>query len=783
MTHTLRSFLVAMTLVLGCGQAVGAAAHLTSPATIAGTVNDNAGRPIAGAHVTLEAASTSLHTHSDSKGVFSFYDVAPGDYILTGYADGFAPLDHRSVHVAAGDNVELALILSRANSASIVRRGPVRVNGSESLSTSAAPVVNIDSQRLAAEGIEQIVGPLGRQIGVTITQPNGAAPGTPELVSLRGPDPQETLVEIDGHEMNSANVGDFDLEMLDSSLFSNVQIVYGIGPSSLGGANTQGGAVNFRTIEPTARNADLLRFSFGSFGTSSTSAQATGTSDRIGYVLAWHRYNTDGAVKNFSVTDDQSLQHALVGSTITSTSTLTKLRYSFGRENGFAELVYRDTAGYRDLSAPLSTPDDPIRVSQGALFASYAGSAALTNQPAYGLDLQVPLGPRDEGARRTVMMLRHLTSLSSQTLEGPPAGNTAVNLSPWLISNKDKLNDDSVMYDRQLATSDLTLGLDIRNEKLNAPVNFAPDNPALGTTQRSYLARYEWEPQASLHYIAAAYFSDFSTFGTSFDPRVAIVWTPTQNSVLRASLGTGFAAPTLPQLFVPSVLPPQGLNGFISIGNPRLTSEHTTEYELGYEHRFGGPAGIHASVNAYHTNLRDSIFTFIPQPIPCVITKTNPCLSYPTNIGNAVYRGGDIELAQPLAHATVIDIRYGVSSAYPTAVPPGFSDPTAPVLVAGQQFQGIPVHTGLLEIARDPSLGLWWSVTAAYQGANNQLNRPPHTVYDASVGYTARRTTAALTCLNVGNIFDSRFTLPNAGVPYPGATGPVPTNAYALPPR
>jgi outer membrane receptor protein involved in Fe transport len=340
-----------------------------------------------------------------------------------------------------------------------------------------------------------------------------------------------------------------------------------------------------------------------------------------------------------------------------------------------------------------------------------------------------------------------------------------------------------MMYDRQLATSDLTLGIDIRNENLNAPAAFAPDSPAQGATQRSYLARYEWQPHADLRYIAAAYFSDFSTFGTSIDPRVAIVWTPTQSSVLRASLGTGFAAPTLPQLFVPSVLPPQGLNGFISIGNPRLTSEHTTEYEVGYEHRFGGAAGMHATVNAYHTNLRDSIFQFIPQPIPCVITKANPCLSYPANIGNAVYRGADVELAQPIAHSTFVNLHYGVSSAYPTAVPLGFSDPTAPVLVAGRQFQGIPLHAGLFEIAHEPSLGLRWSATAAYQGANNQLNRPPHTVYDASVGYTIAHTVAVLTCLNIGNIYNSRFTLPNAGVPYPGASGPIPTNAYALPPR
>src|SRR5207253_10717912 len=129
----------------------------------------------------------------------------------------------------------------------------------------------------AGRGLEQLSSQLAQQVAVTMTRQMGGAPGLPQSASIRGPDPSETAIEIDGHQINNSSTGDFDLELMDPAQYSDVQIVYGIGPSSLLGANTQGGTINFRTLEPTSDDRGLLRLSIGSFATYAETAQATGT--------------------------------------------------------------------------------------------------------------------------------------------------------------------------------------------------------------------------------------------------------------------------------------------------------------------------------------------------------------------------------------------------------------------------------------------------------------------------------------------------------------------------
>ncbi|MGI8737791.1 MAG: TonB-dependent receptor [Candidatus Eremiobacter antarcticus] len=772
----------------------GASGLVRTAGGIQGKVSDAQGRPVVGARVKVagrafDAARIIREALSDANGRFAIAEVPAGNYEISAFAGGFAPLRAFSFSVPAapaGGPVRVDLRLARTESSSLATLGTVLVNGREALSTASAPSLNLDPQDLAGRGIEDVAQILGEQIGVTISEPNGASPGAPQLVSLRGPDPSETLVDIDGHEVNNSNTGDFDLAVLDPAEFSDIQVVYGIGPSSLTGANTQGGAVNFRTIEPTGQDHGLLRFSAGSFGTSGETFQTTGTANSIGYAFSWHRYNTDGAVHDFTVTDDASGQPAVLGSAINATTMLAKLRYPIAAGDGFIELTYRNTSAYRDLSAGLSAPDDPARATQGAPFASFAGSAIFSNTPAYGVDLQLPLGGKHDAgtAPPATLIVRHLTSANSQTVVGAPTGNTAVNLSPWLFSNVDQFDDDSIEYDRQLSNGSLTLAADVRAERLQAPDVFAPDGSVRAQTQRSFVGRYQWDAGVKLHFTAAGYVNSFDTFGHSFEPRFAVVWTPAADSVVRASVGTAFRAPLLAERFVPSVLPPPDANGFINIGNPNLTAERTMQYELGLEHRFGNDAqALQATVNAYRTNLRNPVFVIIPQPIPCVVTATNSCLSFPVNISNVVYQGVEARLEKTIGHSTLVRAGYGINSAYPVSVPLPVFDPTAPTFVAGQQFQGIPLHKAELSVEQRLSQGLSWWTRAAYEGVNNQLSRPPHTVVDAGLGYRRAHTDVALSATNLGNLYDSRFTRLGAGVAYPGASGPVATDAFALPAR
>jgi len=745
--------------LLALGPAQLARADPVSQGSVDGLVVDTNGVPIKGALVALRSPGSQTQEITDAAGTFAIAALPPGMYEIDASATGFTRIAGRQIGILSGAPTRVILTLARAVAGGLTSLGTVTVNGAQTLSRASAPTTEINLQTLAQLGETQLTGALASQIGVTLSMPNGGAPGLPQSASIRGPDPAETLIDIDGHQMNNTNTGDFDLELLDPAEFSGAQIIYGVGPSSLEGANTQGGVINFRTIEPTLEPHALLRFSYGSFDTAGETFEATGSAQRWGYAALYRRSTTRGEVYDFPIVTATAgpttpAQVAIVGSDVSATTTLAKLRYSVGRGDGYAELSFRDCAAIRNLSAPLSAPDNPNDVAPYAPFTAInaPGAQAENAAPAYGVDLQVPLGRHNTaGIAPATLTARYSNALSNQSVQ-----NIAPTVSPYLLNSSDLLVDSSLEYERTLASATLTFLADDLAERLTAPDVLAP-GPAMQTqTQRSVVGRYEWSPSGHLHYTAAAYVSDFDTFGWSFDPRLAVVWTPTAESVVRASAGTGFNPPQLTQ----------------RVFNPALQPERTENYELGYEHRFGaGTLAASGVANVYLTEVHDNIlFTLGPTGQP----------AYLKNIGGSVYQGLELRVRKPLSVSTALNAAYGINIAYPTNNPNLF-DPSAPNVIAGQQFEGVAPHKALITVDHHPAgRGFHYAFGIAAESTNNELNRPAYGLVNASVGVSLGGTDVNLNGQNLTNQFDDKFTLIGVGVPYPTPTGLAPTDAYSI---
>jgi outer membrane receptor protein involved in Fe transport len=740
-----------------------AEAEMLAYGDVQGTVTDTSGVAVAGARISLRAAEYAEKTVSDASGHFSFSGVAAVTYAVSADAKGYTPLSGRVVTVAAGKTTVIVLQLARSSTGNVATLGSVLVNGRQTVSTTSAPTVILDPQRLAAIGAQNVTNDLAQQMALTITRPAGGAPGLPQTASLRGPDPSETLIDIDGHIMNNANTGDFDLELLDPSEFTNIQVVYGVGPASLGGANAQGGTIDFHTIDPTPQDHGLLRVSAGNFDTSAYTLQATGTADqRLGYALSLHHYYSAGAVSDYLVSYQPIprlpiVDQTTVGSAINATSTLAKVRYAFGSSGGFVQATYWNTAAYRDLSAPLSFPNNPQDFGPGSLFTAFPGASASSVAPSYALDLELPVGDRGaSGIAPAALTIRHLTSLLNQSVPNLPPGYNS-----YLLDERDVQNDNSAEWNRYLSDATVSLFADFRQEQLILPPSapFAPGVDQLSQNQDTYAARGEWHPTEHLHYSAVLYLSNYSTFGTNFDPRLGFVWTPNANSMIRASFGTGFRSPLLTELAV----------------NPDLTAEHTIEYELGYQQHLG-PSSVAPTleIDAYHTNLRDPIY-FAPSTDPA-----KGQFSFIANLGNTVYSGAEFRAEQPLSSRAILKASYGIALAYPINNPAEV-DATAPPTVPYQQFLGIPPHKALLSVDGKAGEGFSYTVGAGWEAQNNELNRPSYWLYNADVGQQFGQTQLSLSAQNLGNEFADKFTLINSGPLFATPTGLIPTNAYSLP--
>jgi outer membrane receptor for ferrienterochelin and colicin len=210
---------------------------------------------------------------------------------------------------------------------------------------------------------------------------------------------------------------------------------------------------------------------------------------------------------------------------------------------------------------------------------------------------------------------------------------------------------------------------------------------------------------------------------------------------------------------VPPVLPPPDSNGYIDIGNPDLRADRATDMDAGYEHIFGDDRHTRASIDVYRTDLRTPSQQYIPphRCSPGSHTPPSECLSFPINVGGAVYQGIEARAERDLSGSLHARAAYGITSAFPTSVAAQFQNGS---LVPGEQFEGVPLHKGTLSVERNATGdGLAYSAGVVYESANNELNRPAFATVHAGVTWTAKELAFGLYGDNLTNVYDDRFTL------------------------
>jgi len=812
---------------------VGLAFAQGSGLDVTGTVTAADGTPVAGASVTISSGGTAARSAtSDAHGTFVFHDVVAATYTLTAVAPGYQRVSQRTVSLGP-NNAALTVVLEPATTDSLTVIGEVKAVAGETVSTSSAPTVTLSAAKAAAAAVTSVAPMLWSQLSTTpfLTMGGGGSNASVSF-AVRGPDPTETLVDIDGHPVNNGNTGDFDLSLIDPAALQDVQLIYGISPSSLIGPNTIGGGVNIVTLQPTSTPHSLLRLFGGSYGGFGSTFQTTGTDDRFGYALSLHGVTSNGSVNQTILapgvnppSDDETLQS--VGSNSSGTSTLAKLRYQLGGPNGYGylQLDYRNTTAYRDESALLTnfTPagftgggDDDARSfapkvlpaddDETSGYQSFAGTTLESHQSNYGFDAQLPLGNQlTAGAPANVLLFSHLTSLASQSVNGPGAQTQ-----PYLYNQRDLLGDDWLELDHHFDTGTLSFKYDLWTESLGTnyvqgqvtaeglPIG-GPFGPAFATgappamtplaqppvqtldlaqTQRNAVLRYAGDPTSHIHFAVAAYFSNDSSFGTSFDPRAGFTWTPTGNTAVRASVGTTFQTPQLSELVVPPPSERVPIGGIVYVGNPDLQPDHATDYDIGGEQILGGRGhALRLSADLYQTNLRSPANQLNVEPIPHCQTKRKPVpcpLSYPVNAGNGIYRGIDVQADQQLASNMHLRAGWDVDSSYLTTIPESIQDGT---LVPYEQSLGQPLHKAYLALEQEPPQGLAYGASLNYEGWYNELNRSPYATLDAHIAYRHAGFEYGLYGTNLTNVYANPFTVIGGGVVY----GTLPGNPVINP--
>jgi outer membrane receptor protein involved in Fe transport len=838
-------FLVALACLSGALAAGPRASLAAGTGSISGTVQSATNNaPIQSASVQLYSAGASVTTTSGKDGSFSFRGLTAGSYYLRVTVKLYQANESAIFPLAEGQTISLVVIMQPVTTTNITSLGHVAVQGHAALNTSSAPTTTISAASLPAQGIYQVQDALDTTPGITIEHFDNGAPGNVATLTIRGAGGfvgadntgYEVLVLQDGEPLRNGQYGDFDLSTLTPAIYSNVEVVKGVGGTSLFGANTIGGTVNFVTRDPSQEPGGELTYSTSGYGTSDLNLSGTDTVGKVGFLFDVHQYNTGGYIppgyqadwcNNFvSATTycgsygsptvyyitNPTLYFALK-------SALGKVQYHFSTST-YLTMTVTDESDMRDESGLLADGNtngatgcytvpcyDPIG---RPYFYGYPGEYVSNVQPKYALDLHTVVGGGS-------LLIRAYHSLLYRIVDGENAATPLNNIAVpccYVETETDRLTGEEAQWTKELGnTNTLTLAVGGNGDYFNygeagySTTQNLPQNQPFPSTsiyfsgqncvnlgwceatqiERTYLVRDDAALTPQLDLTFAGYYSDYDTLNVKrFDPRLALVDKATQNTVIRASVGTGFAAPRISDL---QPFLNRGSSSAVAfgacpmdepycaapIGNPNLKEETATGYDLGFEQLFGYYGNGNVSVDLYRTDLKNHLFTgFEPAP-PGTGNFTNGepilFLNIPLNLAGTTYQGLESNATVPIGGYFAVNPYYAIQSAYPTGIPLLVEQSIGDV-VNNQQYLGVPLHKlGWSFNYHSLSHLTTASFGADWYGPGNSYNTYPFWVYNASGTVPVGPAFIHVGWTNIFNTQAGLFEIFDGGLPYGGAPG------------
>ena len=412
--------------------------------------------------------------------------------------------------------------------------------------------------------------------GLSVVQSGG--PGGLTSVFIRGANAGQTKVLIDGIEVNDPSTPNaaFDFGQVLTASLARVEVLRGP-QSSLYGSDALGGVINVVTAEGHGPAKITASLEGGSFKTFNQSLGVSGSTAQIRYAFNFAHFRSGDTP--VTPLDLLAPGEKRIGDRYDNVTAGTKLGVDVSKDFSLGFVLRYTDAHLR------STGEDYSR------FPHNFPEAAQTDQKTR------QVFARGE-ARLTLFhgALQNLVGVGftdyRTRIQSPDDG---FGLPAATVDNGDRLKFDWQGTVKLSATQTLLLGAETRNDRLiNSPIN-AADRTTAG------FAEWQATPLAHLSLAASARYDSDARFGSKTTWRIAPAYTvAATGTLLRASVGTGFKAPTLSQLFV-DYAP-------YFFGNRLLKPETSTGYDIGFEQPVSGDR-LRIGATWFHNAIRNLIDT------------------------------------------------------------------------------------------------------------------------------------------------------------------------------
>jgi len=452
----------------------------------------------------------------------------------------------------------------------------------------------VEDQQIQEQKIDRVSNVLREVPGVQVTQ--SGSPGSVTDVSIRGATSAQTLILIDGVEVNSGATGGFDMANLTTDNLDRVEVLRGAG-GSLYGSQAIGGVVNVLSQEGQGPPTASLVSAGGNRATSQQVATVSGAEGNLGYSGALSYFSTEG----FRPINDNS--DNLSGSA--------RLDYHLDADTvlrGFARYIGSNVSLPNFLVSD-GVPLDPT-AHQRNEFMLFKGEV----EHRFGEKLLV---------RASAFYLRQ-----DLRLNAPPFPGGLVFGTPYFetdsIPDETRGGDAEAIYSWAPGWRTL-VGFDFKDRWLSSgsfcsfcdPVTGGSGATTFNARRQEYAGYVEQEGSfADGHVLVTGGFrvDGNSQFGKEVSPAWSVAIPITKiSTTLRGSYSEGFRAPAFNELYYPDY------------GNPDLKPEISSEYDGGFTTNFGEQASL--TTTYFSRRVHDLIVT-----VTCPI---GPSCVFGSEAGNA----------------------------------------------------------------------------------------------------------------------------------------------------
>lgn len=485
---------------------------------------------------------------------------------------------------------------AKEDSLKIVRSSEIVVSATryeQELENAAIPVSVISKKRIEQQGAMRLNEVLEEQTGLAIMYDHGTG------VQLQGFSPAYTLILIDGEPIVGRTAGTLELTRFTVANIERIEIVKGPS-SSLFGSEALGGVINIITKQADEEFKIGLNTRYGSFNTADVNAVLEGGIGKLSASLIINRNNSNG----YDLTPETESRTTPEFYNYTVNP---KLCYKFSDETMLAFSARVLTESQEGISQSASRVID----SKQTLL-DWNTSANLTHKFSPTLKTSLRLYNtryennftdtyRDNGSLFfSGAFDQRMNKLESQT--------------DWVVST----------------TNSVTVGAGYIDERVTADRIFGGTR-TMNTVY--FYAQNEFVPISQFNLTASFRYDRNSDFGAQLSPRIATLIKPTKWLAVRASVGSGFKAPTFQQLYLDFTNAAAGYSVFGSTNvresislleqsgqvqsillNPnqleQIRAESSIAFNLGLD--FNPIQAVSFKVNIFRNNVRDLIAT---QPI------------------------------------------------------------------------------------------------------------------------------------------------------------------------